>query len=160
MTRRRTTRALLALSLALACAAAPAAAAPAADPAVAQRIRDLEEKLRCLVCQNQTLADSNAELAGDLRQQVREQVDAGKTDQQIVDYLVQRYGDFVLYDPPFKATTLLLWLGPFALLAVAAFALARALRRRREIPDELPLAPDDRRVLERVLGPGADKDGA
>jgi len=148
-----TRRSLAAIVLALACAlgAGGAAAAPADE----QRIRELEEKLRCLVCQNQTLADSNAELAGDLRKQVREQVAAGKSDQQIVDYLVQRYGDFVLYDPPFKATTLLLWLGPFVLLAGAAFALVRTLRRRRAMPDEMPLAPDDRRVLERVLGPNA-----
>lgn len=124
-------------------------------PAEEQRIRELEEKLRCLVCQNQTLADSSAELASDLRRQVREQIAAGKTDQQVIDYLVQRYGDFVLYDPPFKATTLLLWIGPFVLLAGAAFALVRTLRRRRAMPDELPLAPEDRRVLERVLGPGA-----
>ena len=72
------------------------------------RIRALQEKLRCLVCQNQTLADSNAELASDLRQHLREQVAAGRSDDQILDYLVQRYGDFVLYQPPFKATTALL----------------------------------------------------
>src|SRR5262249_23194835 len=92
------------------------------------RIRNLEENLRCLVCQNQTLADSNAELAEDLRKQVREQVAAGKTDEQIVDYLVQRYGDFVLYDPPLKARTLLLWFGPFALLAGAGAGLVLVLR--------------------------------
>ena len=85
--------------------------------AAEKRIRSLEEKLRCLVCQNQTLADSPAELAVDLRREVREQVKAGRSDEQIVDYLVQRYGDFVLYEPPFKATTALLWIGPFMLLA-------------------------------------------
>ncbi len=90
------------------------------DPQTEQRIRELSEKLRCLVCQNQTLADSNAELAADLRQQLREQVAAGRSDEQILDYLVQRYGDFVLYEPPFKSTTALLWIGPFILLVAAA----------------------------------------
>ena len=119
------------------------------------RIRSLEEKLRCLVCQNQTLADSNAELATDLRKQVRDQVAAGKSDAQIIDYLVQRYGDFVLYDPPFKATTLLLWLGPFVLLAAAALVLVTTLRRRRRAAEEPMLGPDDKRLVERVLGPAA-----
>ena len=119
----------------------------------AQRIRQLEEKLRCLVCQNQSLADSNAELAGDLRKQVREQVAAGRSDEQILEFLVQRYGDFVRYEPPFKATTALLWIGPFALLAAAAAFLLLALRRRRDAPEEPALGADDKRVIERVLGP-------
>jgi cytochrome c-type biogenesis protein CcmH len=118
-----------------------------------QRIRQLEEKLRCLVCQNQTLADSGAELAGDLRRQVREQVAAGRSDEEIVAFLVQRYGDFVLYDPPFKATTVLLWIGPFLILLGAAAVLIVTLRRRRNAPEEAALAPEDRRVVERVLGP-------
>jgi cytochrome c-type biogenesis protein CcmH len=117
-----------------------------------QRVRQLEEKLRCLVCQNQSLADSNAELAGDLRREVREQVAAGRSDQQIVDYLVQRYGDFVLYEPPFKSTTALLWLGPFVLLAAAALALVVTLRRRRRAPEEPALAAEEKRLVERVLG--------
>jgi len=117
------------------------------------RIRQLEEKLRCLVCQNQSLADSNAELAGDLRKQVRDQVAAGRSDDEIIGYLVQRYGDFVLYEPPFKATTALLWIGPFLLFAAAAGFLIAAVRRRRNAPEELALGPDDRRLVERVLGP-------
>jgi cytochrome c-type biogenesis protein CcmH len=117
------------------------------------RIRQLEEKLRCLVCQNQSLADSGAELAGDLRKQVREQVAAGKSDEEIIDFLVQRYGDFVRYEPPFKASTALLWIGPFALLLAAGAALLLVLRRRRDAPEELALTPDDKRVVERVLGP-------
>jgi cytochrome c-type biogenesis protein CcmH len=121
------------------------------------RIRKLEEKLRCLVCQNQTLADSNAELAGDLRKQVRDQVAAGKSDEQIVEFLVQRYGDFVLYEPPFKATTALLWIGPFVLLLVAGAVLVVTLRRRRAAPEEPALSPEDRRVVERVLGPEEPK---
>ena len=124
-----------------------------------ERIRQLEEKLRCLVCQNQTLADSNAELAGDLRRQVLEQVKAGKSDEQIIEYLVQRYGDFVLYDPPFRARTVLLWVGPFALFLLAAGILVFVLRRRRAAPEEMPLAPDEKRVVDRVLGP-TDRDGA
>jgi cytochrome c-type biogenesis protein CcmH len=123
-------------------------------PEEEQRIRRLEEKLRCLVCQNQTLADSNAELAEDLRRQVREQVAGGRSDEQIIEYLVQRYGDFVLYDPPFKATTALLWTGPFALLLGAAGALAFILRRRRNAAEEPALAPDEKRLAERVLGSG------
>ena len=135
------------------------------NPQTAARIRQLEEKLRCLVCQNQTLADSNAELAGDLRKQVREQIAAGRSDEEIVDYLVQRYGDFVLYEPRFKATTVLLWVGPFALLLGAAGVLVLTLRRRRATPEEPALGPEDKRVVERVLGPGnaagpADGDGS
>ena len=90
--------------------------APAVDTAFDARIRKLEGELRCLVCQNQTLADSNAELAGDLRREVRALASSGKTDDEIKAYLVARYGDFVLYNPPVKMTTWLLWGGPFALL--------------------------------------------
>ena len=117
------------------------------------RIRHLEEKLRCLVCQNQSLADSNAELAGDLRKQVRDQVAAGRSDDEIISYLVQRYGDFVLYEPPFKATTALLWVGPFLLFAAAVGFLLFAVRRRRNAPQEPALVPDEKRLVERVLGP-------
>jgi len=113
----------------------------------------LEEKLRCLVCQNQSLADSNAELAGDLRKQVRDQVAAGRSDDEIISYLVQRYGDFVLYEPPFKATTALLWVGPFLLFAAAVGFLLFAVRRRRNAPQEPALVPDEKRLVERVLGP-------
>lgn len=120
-----------------------------------QRIRQLEEKLRCLVCQNQSLADSNAELAGDLRRQVREQVAAGRSDEQVIAYLVQRYGDFVLYEPPFKPTTALLWIGPFVLLAAALLVLVAVVRRRRGAPEEPALAQDEKRLVERVLGPAA-----
>jgi cytochrome c-type biogenesis protein CcmH len=95
------------------------------------RLKRLESELRCLVCQNQTLADSNADLADDLRREVRELALAGKTDAEIKAYLVTRYGDFVLYDPPLKAVTSLLWLGPFALL-VGGGALWWVILRRRE----------------------------
>lgn len=95
------------------------------------RLKRLESELRCLVCQNQTLADSNADLADDLRREVRELALAGKTDAEIKAYLVTRYGDFVLYNPPLKAITSLLWLGPFALL-VGGGALWWVILRRRE----------------------------
>ena len=126
-----------------------------ADLQTEERIRHLSEKLRCLVCQNQTLADSPAELAVDLRRQLQEQVKAGRSDAQILEFMVQRYGDFVLYEPPFKTTTVLLWVGPFVLLAAAALVRIATLRRRRRAPDEPVLGQDDKRLVERVLGPAA-----
>ena len=101
------------------------------DAVSASRAVKLSEKLRCLVCQNQTIADSNAELAQDLRRQIHEQIAAGKSDGEIVDYMVARYGDFVLYQPPVKPTTLLLWAGPGLLLLFGFIVLARTLRARR-----------------------------
>jgi cytochrome c-type biogenesis protein CcmH len=109
------------------------------DPVQAKRAVRLAEQLRCLVCQNQTIADSNAPLAVDLRSQIREQISEGRSDGEIVGYMVQRYGDFVLYRPPFKATTALLWIGPALLLLIGAAVLARnlALRRRRQATEPL-----------------------
>ena len=104
----------------------------AADPALEARVMALSEELRCLVCQNQTIADSHADLAVDLRNQVRTKLQAGESERQIKDFMVERYGDFVLYRPPLKATTVTLWIGPFALLALAAFALWRAIRQRAQ----------------------------
>ncbi|MGH8714839.1 MAG: cytochrome c-type biogenesis protein [Casimicrobiaceae bacterium] len=112
-------------------AGAAAAAAVTSSAALDARLKALESELRCLVCQNQTLADSNADLAADLRREVRELALAGRDDDQIRDYLVTRYGDFVLYDPPLKRTTWLLWFGPFALLAAGALSWWRILRRRQ-----------------------------
>lgn len=103
----------------------------AADLQLEADTMELSHKLRCLVCQNQSIAESNAPLAVDLREQVREQLSAGRSKDQVIDYLVARYGDFVLYDPPFKATTLLLWLGPALLLAGSAGWLGWRLRRRQ-----------------------------
>ncbi len=100
--------------------------------AVEARLKALAEELRCLVCQNQTIADSNASLALDLRNEIREQVAQGKSDDEIRAYMVERYGDFVLYRPPWKATTVLLWAGPFALLAVGLGILVFTVRRRRK----------------------------
>jgi cytochrome c-type biogenesis protein CcmH len=107
------------------------------DAALEKRVRELSTELRCLVCQNQTLADSNAPLAVDLRNQVREQLKAGKSERDVVDFLVARYGDFVLYRPPLKASTVLLWTGPFLLLAFGLFLLVLRLRRKAPPPPEL-----------------------
>ena len=129
------------------------------DAVAASRVVRLSEKLRCLVCQNQSIADSSAELAQDLRRQIREQVAAGRTDDEIVAYMVARYGDFVLYEPPVKATTLLLWGGP-ALLLVAGFAsLVAIVRARRREPAAAPLSAEERERAARLLAGGA-KDSA
>ena len=101
-----------------------------ADPRVEERLRVLAEELRCLVCQNQTIADSNAPLALDLRNQIRQQIAQGRSDAQIRDYMVERYGDFVLYRPPLRASTALLWAGPFVLLAVGIVVFLRVTRRQ------------------------------
>ena len=118
------------------------------------RLRLLEEKLRCLVCQNQTLADSPAGLADDLRRTLREQVKSGRSDQEILDFMVARYGDFVLYEPPFKATTAILWVGPFVLLALALLTLAVMARRRRKAATESEpeLGSEERRLVAQALG--------
>ena len=101
------------------------------DPVLEGRVLAIAEELRCLVCQNETIAASRADLAVDLRKQIRIKLKAGQSKTQIVDFMVERYGDFVLYRPPFKATTLLLWLGPFLLLALALGLMAANIRRRR-----------------------------
>ena len=108
------------------------------------RAAALERELRCLVCQNQTLAESNAPLALDLRNQIREQLAAGKSDREVVDYLVARYGDFVRYRPPLKASTALLWAGPFLFLLGGFYLLIRFLRRRRVPQPQLSGAERER----------------
>lgn len=130
-----------ALLLAVALPGAAREAAPvAADPQLEKRVMGLAEELRCLVCQNQTLADSNAPLAVDLRNQVREQLKSGKSEQDVIDFMVARYGDFVRYRPPLKATTLLLWFGPLLLAVLGIGMLVRRLNRRRA---EAPAALSD-----------------
>jgi len=104
----------------------------AEDPALEKKVITLSNELRCLVCQNQTIADSNAELAVDLRNQVRKQLSEGKSDREILDYMVQRYGEFVLYRPPLSYKTILLWAGPFALLLIAMFILIQQIRLRHK----------------------------
>jgi cytochrome c-type biogenesis protein CcmH len=120
------------------------------DPALEQRMKHLASELRCLVCQNQSLADSNADLAVDLRNQVRAQMRAGRSDNEIRDWLTQRYGDFVLYRPPLKSSTVLLWLGPAALLLIAAATLVITVRRRRQRP-AVQLTDEERTRAEALL---------
>lgn len=133
-------------------------AALAADPVAEKRLQKLSEELRCLVCQNQTIADSNAELAQDLRREVRTMIKDGKTDKEIVDFMVVRYGDFVLYRPPVKGITLLLWGGPIALLLIGLFVLQRYLRQRAtRIDQEKPLSTDEASRAEALLQENSPK---
>jgi cytochrome c-type biogenesis protein CcmH len=143
--------ALIALGALLPLSAGAAEAVPTEmDPVRAARAVKLAEKLRCLVCQNQSIADSNAELANDLRSQIREQIADGRTDDEIVTYMVNRYGDFVLYQPPFKLTTIMLWAGPALLLGAGFLVLARNVRRRRQVA-EPPLTTEERERAARLL---------
>lgn len=140
-------------ALVLACVAAftlqmPACAA-GSDADLDTRVHALSEQLRCLVCQNQTLADSNADLAVDLRRQIREQLRAGATEAAVKDYLVQRYGDFVLYRPPVKPLTYLLWFGPALLLMAVVFGIV--LSRKQQKPAPAEMAPDAQARLAALL---------
>jgi cytochrome c-type biogenesis protein CcmH len=141
----------LLLMLFAAFAVARDAAPLADDPALEQRLMRLSTELRCLVCQNETLADSRADLAIDLRNQIREQMQAGKSDEDIKLWLTQRYGDFVLYRPPVKSITWLLWFGPFALLIVAAAAMLIYLRRRRVRTEATHLTDAQHRQAQALL---------
>ncbi len=129
-------RLLVLLCALMVSAAAWAREAPpaAADPAIEARMMALASQLRCLVCQNESLAASNADLAADLREEIREMMRQGKSNRQVVAYLVARYGDFVLYKPPLMLSTVLLWFGPLLLLLAGAFALFRRIRRRNTAP--------------------------
>ena len=131
--------------------AAREAPSVADDPVLEKRVVRLTSELRCLVCQNQSLADSHADLAIDLKNQVRSQMLAGKSDAEIRAYMVARYGDFVLYDPPFKASTLLLWAGPFALLLTGLLGLVVYLRGRRGRLSDVELTTQDRARAEALL---------
>ena len=138
--------ALVAALLALLSFTAFAKEAPpaAADPALEARMVEITSELRCLVCQNQTIADSHADLAVDLRREVRELLHQGKDKQQILDYMTARYGDFVLYRPPVKATTWLLWFGPLLLLVGGLAVLALVLRQRSRLAaDQFEPDPPD-----------------
>lgn len=126
----------------------------AEDPVAEARLKHLAVELRCLVCQNQTLADSNAPLAEDLRREVREMIAKNMSDQEIIDFLVQRYGDFVLYRPPVKATTTLLWIGPFLLLVGGGVALVLVLRRRGQAMTDAPVTDEEHRRVEQLLSQG------
>jgi cytochrome c-type biogenesis protein CcmH len=123
----------------------------AADPALEARVLEIAHDLRCLVCQNETIAASNADLAVDLRTQIREQLVAGRTEAEIRDFMVQRYGDFVLYTPPLKPETLLLWGGPFALLLGMVVWLRVLLRRRAAQAAPTPLSAEEQRRARELL---------
>ena len=115
---------------------------------------DLSAELRCLVCQNQSIADSNADLAVDLRRQIREQLGSGKSERDVLDFMVQRYGDFVLYRPPLKASTVLLWSGPFLLLGLGIFLLIRrTMSAKRQVP---ALSETERARAAALLDPGKE----
>jgi cytochrome c-type biogenesis protein CcmH len=123
------------------------------DPVTERRLKALAEELRCLVCQNQTIADSNAPLAVDLRNQIRGQIGQGRSDDQIRSYMVERYGDFVLYKPPFHAGTALLWLGPVLLIGGGIVAFVMVVRRRKTPAAAAEtLAPKRRKEIEALLG--------
>lgn len=120
------------------------------------RYKHLIHELRCLVCQNETLADSTADLAQDLRQEVYQQIMSGKDDKAIIGYLTARYGDFVLYRPPLKRSTWLLWFGPFVLLLLGVFILFRILRQAPRLP-EAELSEEERERLRRLLQQADDR---
>jgi cytochrome c-type biogenesis protein CcmH len=150
---------LLLVLLSMVCAAASAkeAVPTAEDPALEARMLRITAELRCLVCQNQTIADSHAGLAEDLRREVREQLQRGASDEQVVQFMTERYGDFVRYRPPLKASTALLWIGPAALLLIGLGTLVLVLRRRMRLAPErfepdLDVEPADPNVP--ALNPG------
>lgn len=148
--------------LLLACLFAVGGAAAFAEeprPTVEEvRLGKLASELRCLVCQNQTIADSNADLAVDLRREIREQIQAGRSDGQIIDYMVARYGEFVLYRPPFRAATWLLWLGPALLLLLGVLVLRRSLRNRGALVEDGPLDEAERERAAALLAMPDRKD--
>lgn len=127
------------------------AALLAQDEATEKRLVAISSELRCLVCQNESLSGSNAELAHDLRREIRSQIAAGRSDGEIRDFMVSRYGDFVLYRPPLKATTLLLWFGPGLFFVGGLVALIRYLRRRNSAIKDAPLSAQEQEELDRLL---------
>ena len=130
------------------------------DPALEQRLTRLSQELRCLVCQNETLADSRADLAEDLRREIREQMRAGKSDKEIIDFLTARYGQFILYKPQVTPTTYLLWFGPFVLLLAGLVVLFRYIKQRRDLIPEKPLTVEERRRAEELLRTSSRKETA
>ena len=151
----RSLRLCAALLLAVCSAASQAKDAPltAADPVLEKRTLAIAAELRCLVCQNQTIADSNAGLAVDLRDQIREMLRAGKNEAQITAYMTERYGDFVLYRPPVNGSTALLWFGPPALLLLGGLTLWWVLRQRSRMSAD-QFEPDE---TEEAAGPATGK---
>ena len=151
-------RLFLILSLLIACSPGYAreAAPTAADVVVEKRMVAISEELRCLVCQNESLAGSQADLAKDLRREIREQIAQGKSDKEILDFMTGRYGDFVRYRPPLKGTTFLLWFGPFLLLVAGIAALGIILRRRGKRVAEATLSAEEQKRAEALLSLGGE----
>jgi cytochrome c-type biogenesis protein CcmH len=127
------------------------------DPALEARARDIGKELRCLVCRNQSIDDSEADLAHDLRVLVRERLTAGDSDAQVIDYVRARYGDFVLLKPPFEVSTWLLWGGPALILLIGGLGIARYLRRRSAVTEPPPLSADEERRLADMLQSGVER---
>ncbi|MDO8413598.1 MAG: cytochrome c-type biogenesis protein CcmH [Gallionellaceae bacterium] len=127
------------------------------DPVLEKRVMAVADKLRCLVCQNQTIADSHAELAIDLKNQVREKLRQGQSEQQVLDYMVARYGDFVLFQPQVKSTTWLLWFGPFVFLGLGFVVLIAMLRKRRQLIQQAPGLSSEEHARAASLLAGTDK---
>ncbi len=153
---------VLALSLLLALAIPAHAVRPdemLKDPALEARAREIGQELRCLVCRNQSIDDSDADLAHDLRVLVRQRLVAGDTDQQVIDYIVSRYGDFVLLKPPFKLDTWVLWLGPGLILLAGLWGIGRYMRRQAGMAGPPPLSADEERRLAQILEERADPRG-
>lgn len=152
-------RLFLVLSLLIACSPGYAreAAPTAADVVVEKRMVAISEELRCLVCQNESLAGSQADLAKDLRREIREQIAQGKSDKEILDFMTGRYGDFVRYRPPLKGTTFLLWFGPFLLLVAGIAALGIILRRRGKRVAEATLSAEEQNRAEALLRLGEEE---
>ena len=149
---------LMLLSAAGSALSAKEAQPSAADPVLEERVMKLSRELRCLVCQNETLADSRADLAEDLRTQIREQMKAGKSDKEIINYLTTRYGKFILYNPPVDPTTYLLWFGPFVLLLGGLLLLFRYVKQRSTLIADSPLSAEERRQAEALLASQSGKE--
>lgn len=126
------------------------------NPVLEKKVLELANELRCLVCQNQTIAESNADLAVDLKNQVRQQLSEGRSKQEILKYMTERYGDFVLYKPPFNASTLMLWVGPFLLMLLGLILLVRQIKQRKQELSQETFSVEDieraRQLLDRKLG--------
>lgn len=135
-------------------------AAPLADdPATEQRLISISEEMRCLVCQNESLAGSRSDLANDLRREIRTLIKEGKSDDQIRSFMVERYGDFVLYRPPVKPLTWLLWIGPFVILAIGIIGLLAYLRRRNNSVPSVSLTEADNQRIDELLDASNQKEG-
>jgi cytochrome c-type biogenesis protein CcmH len=145
----------LSLSSAIANEAAPLAE----DPVTEQRLISISEEMRCLVCQNESLAGSRSDLANDLRHEIRILIKEGKSDDQIRNFMVERYGDFVLYRPPVKPVTWLLWIGPFVILGIGIAGLLAYLRRRNNSVPNVTLTDSDNQKIDALLNSSNQKEG-